>query len=541
MGSYLNPSSEQFKKSLRDEIYVDKSNLIAQTNAVFGTRRGYVCLSRPRRFGKSMAADMLAAYYGRGEDTSALFTGLKIGNDPSYQDHLNRHDVIKINMQSFLSKYRNIDEMLASLQKRIIAELRISYPCISENEIHLDWAMEAAFASTHTSFVVIIDEWDCIFREHKGDEASQNQYLDFLRTWLKDQAYVGLAYMTGILPIKKYGTHSALNMFDEYSMVFPGELAEFFGFTESEVRDLCIRYKMPYEEAKAWYDGYSMIRPNTEGTVALSMYNPNSVVRAMLRKQFAPYWNNTETYEALKIYIAMGFGGKMKEAVIRMLSGSSVPLDVSGFQNDMTSFNELDDALTLLVHLGYLTYAEAGNANYSQGFVSIPNKEVSAEYITSLKRTDGWSEVIRSVEASRKLLQSLWNMDETAVAEGIDRAHESVSILQYNDENALSYTIGLAFYSAIEYYTIIRELPAGKGYADVAYIPRKLYADKPAVVIELKYDKNAEGAIAQIKAKRYPSALSEYHGNLLLCGINYDRENKTHQCRIERLACIPSR
>jgi hypothetical protein len=344
--------------------------------------------------------------------------------------------------------------------------------------------------------------------------------------------------MTGILPIKKYGTHSTLNMFDEYSMISPGGLAEFFGFTEGEVQTLCARYHMPFEEAKSWYDGYLLTQPSDGGEIVLSMYNPNSVVRAMLHKKFATYWNNTETYDALKIYITMGFGGKMKEAVISMLSGSEIPIDVSGFQNDMTSFDRLDDVLTLLVHLGYLTYAEKGDFISMQGVVSIPNKEVSAEYITTLKRTDGWNEVIHALEASRNLLHSLWNMEETVVADGIDSAHESVSLLQYNDENALSYAIGLAFYSAIEYYTIFRELPTGKGYADVVYIPRKLHADKPAVVIELKYNNSADGALMQIKEKRYPSALKDYHGNLLLCGINYDKVSKMHQCRIERLEIL---
>jgi hypothetical protein len=428
------------------------------------------------------------------------------------------------------------------LQARLIAELRLAYPCVGQDEVYLDWAMQSVFAATNTSFVVIIDEWDCIFREHKNDKASQEKYLDFLRTLLKDQAYVGLAYMTGILPIKKYGTHSALNMFSELSMTNPGGYAAFFGFTETEVQALCDQYHMPFEEAQAWYDGYHLVeyRPGTDGApghdVEFSMYNPNSVVQAMVNHRYDTYWNNTETYEALKIYIEMGFGGKMKEAIVRMLSGDAVPLNPGGFLNDMVSFHSLDDVFTLLVHLGYLAYAPTDNLFATQGVVAIPNKEVSAEYITALKRTDGFSEVIHAVDASRKLLQSLWNMDEAAVAAGIDRAHESVSILQYNDENALSYAIGLAFYSAMEYYTIIREMPSGKGYADVAYIPRKLHADKPAVVIELTYDKSAEGAIAQIKAKNYPVALAEYHGNLLLCGINYDRESKTHRCKIERMA-----
>jgi hypothetical protein len=304
-------------------------------------------------------------------------------------------------------------------------------------------------------------------------------------------------------------------------------MAEFFGFTETEVQNLCVRYGMSFEEAKAWYDGYTMLQPQDNGIEVLSMYNPNSVVRAMLRRQFAPYWNNTETYEALKVYICMNEQG-LKDAIIQMLTGADVRINTGTFKNDMTSLNNRNDILTLLAHLGYLTY------DFDRQSVSIPNREVSQEFVNAISTT-GWSEVIRSVEASRKLMESLWNLDEPAIAAGIDQAHESVSILQYNDENALSYTIGLAFYFANEYYTVIREMPSGKGYADVVFIPRKLHADKPAVVIELKFYKSAGGAIEQIKEKHYPAALREYHGNLLLCGINYDKESKAHECRIERL------
>jgi hypothetical protein len=259
MGSYLNPSSVQFRDHLNSRIYVDKSELIAKTNEVLRTGDKYICLSRPRRFGKSMAADMLAAYYGCGEDTTALFDSLKISLISSYHIHLNQYDVIKINMQDFLSKHRNIGELLSVLQERVIAELRLAYSCVAKDEIQLDWAMDSIFADTKRSFVVIIDEWDCIFREYKNDTDAHKTYLDFLRTLLKDRSYIGLAYMTGILPIKKYGTHSTLNMFDEYSMISPGGLGEFFGFTESEVRTLCEKYHMSFEEAKAWYDGYLLI------------------------------------------------------------------------------------------------------------------------------------------------------------------------------------------------------------------------------------------------------------------------------------------
>ena len=373
----------------------------------------------------------------------------------------------------------------------------------------------------------MIDEWDCLFREYQEDKDAQKKYLDFLRAWLKDKDYVALAYMTGILPIKKYGSHSALNMFTEYSMTDPGDMAEFFGFTEEEVKTLCDEYDMNFEEMKAWYDGYGLQTHNRQENKIFSMYNPKSVVEAMIRHKFGTYWNQTETYEALKIYIQMNMDG-LKDAVVEMLAGGSVRINTGTFGNDMTSFATKDDVMTLLVHLGYLTY------DSSKECVSIPNKEVSQEYVNAISTME-WKEIIDSVERSRQLLRSLWNLDGDAVAEGIDRVHQEVSILQYNDENALSYTVNLAFYFAREYYTIIRELPAGKGFADICFIPRKLHLDKPAVVIELKWDKTARGAIAQIKDKQYMEGLKDYQGDLLLAGINYDKKTKKHTCVVEKI------
>ena len=383
------------------------------------------------------------------------------------------------------------------------------------------------YAKTKRSFVILIDEWDCLFREYQQNQDAQKKYLDFLLAWLKDKDYVALAYMTGILPIKKYGSHSALNMFTEYSMTDPGELAEYFGFTEQEVAALCEKYQMSFEEAKAWYNGYDLIAHRQAGDEHFSMYSPKSVVEAMLRHKFGTYWNQTETYEALKIYIQMDMDG-LQDAVVRMLAGEAVKVNTGTFSNDMTTFASKDDVLTLLVHLGYLTYNSADET------VMIPNKEVSQEYVNAIS-TMNWHGVMDSVEASRKLLDAPWAMDADAVAAGIDKAHEEVSILQYNDENSLSCTINLAFYFAREYYTMVRELPAGKGFADVCMIPRKLHLDKPAVVIELKWDKSAAGALAQIKEKHYGNALKDYQGNLLLVGINYDKITKKHECVIEKI------
>jgi len=526
MGIYLNPGSERFQTSLRSEIYVDKTMLIEQVNRRVRTEQKFLCVSRPRRFGKSMAADMLSAYYNCGEDTSVLFENLKIASAESFRAHLNQYHVIKINMQMFLSGTSSVEEMLNILQMRVLRDLKRAYPDFVDGD-SLIWAMMDIYAETNRPFVILIDEWDCLFREYAHNTDAQRKYLDFLRAWLKDQDYVALAYMTGILPIKKYGTHSALNMFMEYSMTDPRELAEFFGFTEDEVKALCEEYGMDFGEAQSWYDGYELVTHSKEGDTHYSMYNPKAVVEAMLSHKYGPYWNQTETYEALKVYIQMNIDG-LKDAVIRMLAGETVPVDITGFANDMTSMHSADDVFSLLIHLGYLNY------NPDTRCVRIPNKEVSEVYTTSIKRMEGWGEVARSVENSRKLLQSMWDMDAEAVAKGIDQAHDEISILQYNDENSLSCTINLAFYFAKEYYTIVRELPTGKGFADICLIPRPLHRDKPAAVIELKKDKDAKGAIEQIRQKNYGKVLDDYRGNLLLVGINYDKEKK-HSCVIEKM------
>ncbi len=371
MGSYLNPGAFSFRGSLRSKIYVDKSELIARTNEVLCTEQKYICVSRPRRFGKSMAANMLAAYYDRSENTDELFQDLAISKDRSYKENLNQYDVIKINMQEFLSMSGTIEEMLEMLKKYLVLDFRETFQDVQfRDENNLIQVMKDVFSYTKCPFVILIDEWDCLFREYKQDKEAQKKYLDFLRAWLKDKDYVALAYMTGILPIKKYGSHSALNMFTEYSMTNPREMAEYFGFTEQEVKKLCDRFRRNFEETRAWYDGYELVAVDGEEKVCYSMYSPKSVVDAMLSGVFDNYWNQTETYEALKAYIKLNFDG-LKDAVIRMLAGERVQINTGTFSNDMTNFQGKDDVLTLLIHLGYLSY------HWGDKTVTIPNKEVS--------------------------------------------------------------------------------------------------------------------------------------------------------------------
>lgn len=519
MGIYFNPGNEKFLRAVHSELYVDKTGLLQFTNEKLNTVQQFFCISRPRRFGKSMAAEMLAAYYGCGHDSREIFQGLEIAEHPSFETHLNQYEVLFLNMQDFLSRTKTVTEMLDLLRRRVLWEMLKEFPDFEYfDKEDLIGTMQDIYQNTRRPFVVIIDEWDCVFREYREKKKEQEEYLDFLRDLLKDRENICLAYMTGILPIKKYGTHSALNMFSEYSMTNPRQLARYVGFTESEVERLCEQYHMNLMELKEWYDGYYFEQ-------AGSIYSPKSVVEAVTSGICDSYWNQTETFEALRMYIDMNFEG-LKDDVLSMIAGEYVSVNTGSFSNDMTTFHTKDDVLTLLIHLGYLGY------DFNNKCVYIPNNEIRGEYVTAVSVSQ-WGEVSKSLKHSSETLQAIWQKRPSQVAEGIAQAHFETSHLQYHDENALSYTISLALYAARNFYTVYREFPTGKGFADMVFLPRKKFPDKPALVVELKWDKTAEGAIDQIKKKQYSKSLAEYQGNLLLVGVNYEKETKEHTCMIE--------
>lgn len=537
MGVYLNPKNAGFREAVRSEIYVDKTGLIEYTNRYMNTEQKYICVSRPRRFGKSMALKMLAAYYSRGCESQDLFKGRKIKRKKTFKEHLNKYDVICLNMQQFLIEAPG-GKVTEYLEQEVLREVREEYGAFLDRQgMGLAAALREIYAKTDRQFVFLIDEWDCVMRERQESEPLQKQYLDFLRNLLKDQAYVALAYMTGILPVKKYGAHSALNMFTEYSMTDQDVFEEYTGFTEDEVKALCRRFNMDFQETSGWYDGYTFMKYS-------HIYNPKSVVEAMRRHRFSNYWTSTEVYDALKTYINMDFDG-LREDIVHMLGGGRVRINTRSFRNDMKNFEVKDDVLTLLVHLGYLAYdAEAREA-------FIPNKEIIEEFENAMS-VRGWPEVMGVLKASEQLLEDTLSGNEEAVAEALDRAHTEVaSILTYNDENSQFLTdefsgknllaaIGLAYYSARKDYVLIREFPSGKGFADIVFLPLP-HTKRPALVVELKYARSADSAIRQIRDRQYVQALEKYTGDIVLAGINYDRdrENKPHSCVIEKLEKTP--
>lgn len=553
MGLYLNPGKDSYLEAVNSQIFIDKSEMIAFLNSVVKTKQKYVSVSRPRRFGKTMAADMICAYYDRDADSRDLFSSLLLagtdadGEKGQWDQYLGKFDVIRIVMTNFTKKTESFDEALASMQQLVSREIKKKYPDVDYfNDKDLIQTIEDVYAENNQQFVIVIDEWDAVFREFPEDKEGQKNYLDFLRDLFKDKNYVALAYMTGILPIKKYGMHSALNMFTEYSMMFPRQLARFTGFTEAEVSSLCKEYGRDYESIRIWYDGYEVSDvippdPNHEELRATGqspkgdryyLYSPLSVVEAVSTGVIKDYWNKTETYEALAEYIRKDYDG-LKEAVTLLIDGTRLNIDTSTYQNDMTTFTSRDDVLSLLIHLGYLGYDDVTSEVY------IPNREILDEFKTSTKGSE-WVDSFKAFEISQELLEATWAKDGEKVAELIEQAHDRAGNKTYNDEAALSYAIQYAYYAAQKYYTTILELDSGKGFADIVFIPSPKYSDKPAMVIELKYDKDADTALSQIKKQKYPERLEHYKGNTLLVGINYDKdipnssvEFKHHRCVIE--------
>lgn len=523
MGIYINIGNSGFKRA-RNSEYVDKSPLISIVNATLNTEHCMSCVTRCRRFGKSMAAKMLCAYYDQSCDSRALFADLKIAQDVSFERHLNKYPVIFMDISDFVTRYKD-ETIVEHIKEEVTADIHAAYPDIPRYE--KDDLMELLIrivSATGQQFIFIIDEWDAICREFTAGTKVMDDYVDWLRRLFKggntSKVFAG-AYLTGILPIKKYKTESALNNFLEYSMVAPGRMATSFGFTKQEVQDLATNHHANFDELEKWYDGYFIgDQP--------SMFNPNSVMKALYNNSCESYWASTGAYDAIASYISMNFDG-LKDDILRLLGGDKVRVNTNRFLNDMSIIRSKDDVLTVMIHLGYLSY----DRNLQKCYV--PNYEVVGELSSAVEDTS-WTNVIQSLQQSDDLLEATLAGNEEAVAHYVDIAHdENTSILSYNDENSLACVLSIAYYKSRNNYIIHRELATGKGFADLVLIPRK-HVDSPALIIELKYNKDADTAIDQIKRKQYPAKVAEYTDNLLLVGINYDRDTKKHECKIEKLS-----
>ena len=521
MGIYLNPRNDNFRSMLKAPIYVDKTMMIKTLNDFIDRDNKYVCISRPRRFGKTIASEMISAYYSRGCDSHDLFETLKISKAEEYEDKLNKYNVIKIDLNSEYQNSRNKEKLISSLEADIVEEMKQQFPkCDIRIGDSLANNILRVFTDTGETFIIIIDEYDVLVRE-QVPEALFNEFLSFLNGLFKSATLrpaISLAYLTGILPIVRDKIQSKLNNFEEYTILDARELTEFVGFIPEEVENLCRQWGMEYDECRRWYDGY---RQN-----GYEIYNPESVVKSVYDKKFSNYWGKTSSYRVINDRMEENFKGS-KDAVIRMLSGEEVPVNVSQYLNTMDCFATLDDALTYLIHIGYLAY------NEEEETCRIPNLEVRKEWANAVAVMSGQETTDNIIRASKELLSATVKGDEDAVARALDESHIHVtSNRSYNNEDALQSAIYLAYIYALNKYTVIKEMTTGKGFADVVFIP--FVPDMPAMIIELKHSKCAQSALNQIRDKRYFDSLKDYKGGLLFVGVNYDEKDKTHECKIER-------
>jgi len=565
----FNPGSKSFKKFLNNNIFfVDKTDLIHYINEKVNTSDRFICVSRPRRFGKTVTADMLTAYYSFSNNPTDVFNNKKISKQKNWKKFLGKFNVIHLNMVSYFSDC-SIKKGIKKIKEVIVDEVEDTIENFKfKDKNDMIRIFQDIQRNTNRDIVLIIDEWDCVFRENLNDEKSQKKYLKFLNKFIKDNNYIALTYMTGILPVKKYGENSAINNFLEISMTSPIWMAKYVGFTEDEIKELfkkCIGDKNPdtkqnnstskrqkldknnkkdkeknindelihknelsLDNIKKWYDGYKL--ENEETHELFEIYSPLSITEAFKHKVIKNYWNKTETYFVLKKYIKKNYFG-LKQDIVRLRNRKKIKINIDFYQNDMTSFTCKDDILTMLVHLGYLTY------NISTKQVHIPNEEVLKEFENSTQSSK-WNYIDKKLKKSEKLLKATWDCNEDKVAELIENFHNEVNNESYNSEDSLRFTLRLAYYVADEYYNEYIELDSGKGYVDISYIPIDSNSKYPALVIELKYNKNAKTAMNQIKEKQYPQKLERYQDNLLLIGIKYDKKAKRNGKYYKRHTCI---
>ena len=523
MGVYFNPSNASFRQARNSRIYVDKTGLIEQLNMRLSTEDKCLAVSHARRFGKSHAAGMIDAYYSLGCDSGELFDDTKIAGDADYRKYMNKYNVIHLDIASVWDFHK--EDLVESIKERVCKDFKKEYDDLLDYSEDLYLLIQDIYCKTNTPFVIIIDEWDCVIR-NSDDKELVHKYLQFLHSLFKSEeskSFLALAYITGILPIKKIRDESALNNFSEYTMLDSYPITQYYGFTEDEVKVLCERFDMDFETVRAWYNGYLI-----DG---IHMYNPNSVVQSMIDHDCDSYWRNTSSFESINTFITLNYEG-LKDDIMSMLSGKKVRVNPNTFRNDLSIITSKDDALTALIHLGYLGYDADRKSAY------VPNYEVATAFELALQ-TGEWEDIAKAISTCDDLLFETIDGNAERVAELIELAHDTyTSVLKYNDENSLSCVLTMAYFTAPGYYNIIREMPAGKGFADFVFIPRANAGFRPAMVVELKYNKSADTAIKQIKEKRYHGALSGYSDKILLVGISYDadgKDKKHHTCVIEEV------
>lgn len=534
MSNYLNSDVciSNFSKILKEPNFIDKSLLIEDLVPSIDIENRFICITRPRRFGKTVAANMVASFFGN-VDSSLLFEGLKITQKDCYTEHLNKHNVIFIDFSKELDIEEDFNSYLNRISNNLKTDIIEAYPEINFTiEDPLTSILSKAWHQSKQGFIFVFDEWDAPFRFDFMSEKDKEHYTNFLRVLLKGQPYVELAYMTGILPIKKYSSTSDLNMFTDFSLLTQTTYSLHFGFTEKEVDELYdknIAKKMlnfSREDLRYWYDGYE----TTEGK---HLYNPRSVVLALSNNKLSNYWTNSgpsdEIFNLLKLNI-----NDIQKPVAQMLSGEKVICSID--ENVINSSNTTSKLyiFSAMVVYGLLT-TEGSNK------IKIPNYEIMQKFDSVLKENNDLGYINQLALKSSEILEATLNQDEEAVAKMLEFVHDTETpLFSYNKENELTAVVNLVYLAARDSYFVSREDKAGKGFTDIIFTPKNPVDD--AIILELKVDSTPEEAINQIKQKNYAQRFMEkvaeksyYTGNVFLVGISYDRKEKKHSCKIEIL------
>lgn len=535
MGMFLNSRIpfESYRLVKRDTYFIDKTALIDELIPFLEVEKRFVCITRPRRFGKSVMASMIGAFFGKAVDAGILFDTLKIASAEGYRKHLNQHCVVYIDFSRMPQDCDTYAAYIGRISDGIKRDLTEEYPDIDFSSGRDLWDMfQNIFDQTGQNFIFVMDEWDAIFHKDFILEKDRRSYLEFLRNLLKGQTYVELAYMTGILPIAKYSGGSELNMFVEYDMATRVKFGEYFGFLDAEVDQLYETYirktpnpRITREELDLWYDGYHTATGDR-------MYNPRSVVCALADNQISNYWTGSGPYDEIFYYIRNNIEDVRDDLAI-MVSGESIEIKLQGYAaTDMELYTK-DQIYSAMVVYGLLTYED--------GAVSVPNKELMDKFDELLLTNHNLGYIYSLAKESEKMLKATLAGDTGTMCKILKFAHDTESpIFSYNSEIELSAVVNLVYLAARDKYRIEREDKAGEGYVDFIFYPERKSAD--ALILELKIDSMPEVAIQQIKDKNYAlrfvgkiGETPKYTGRILAVGISYDRKTKEHFCKIEVL------
>ena len=537
MGIYLNSESAYtlYKSETQKPYFVDKSRMIEELFPLIEEGANHICITRPRRFGKTVTANMISAFFSRAREAADIFDRLKISTSQNYSKYRNQYNVIHISLNDISRQCTTYEEYIARIERRLVRDLKRAYPQaeLDGEESAVDALMEIYTENSENRFIFVFDEWDFLFHQPFITEKEKREYLSYLRSLLKDRPYVILAYMTGILPIAKYSSGSELNMFTEYTMLSEEKFSEVFGFTDSEVDTLYQKYtdhtehiKVTREGLRYWYNGYHTFSGEW-------VYNPRSVVCALRNNNLGNYWTSAGPYDEIYYYIENNVAA-VRDDLALMVSGIPVPAKIREYAATSMNLNTKDEIFSSMVVYGFLSY--------ENGKVSIPNKELMDRFDEMLQRESSLGYVYRLARASDRMLEATLSGDVDTMAEILELAHDTeVPLLSYNNETELSAVVNLVYLSARDKYRVEREDKAGTGYVDFIFYP-ETDRSLDCIILELKVNSTPEEAIRQIKTKKYDLRFRKrigekrkYTGRILAVGIAYNKKTKKHNCKVELL------